>query len=90
MILYTVGDPEIYDPIIERSGKIIKTGKRTDYPGGIVYNSVSDALAASKSYGYHVYILETSLDNTYSLGDSLHLINDCDIRKKHAEMGNSH
>ena len=84
MTFYTVGDPSVYDPIIEKNGSIIKLGKQDDYIGGIVFFDIKEATKSSVSTGYSIYILETSMDNIYQIEDSYHLKTSCLIRKKYA------
>lgn len=79
--LYTVGDPEIYDPIIARSGRITKTGREEGYPGGIVFTSLEEAIKNRGSYD--IYVLVTDLSNTYLLEGTRHLIRSADIVTKY-------
>lgn len=81
-MLYTIGDPLVYDEILENNPNgLRKLGRSEDYIGGIVYTDIKEAI--DNKHGYDVYILDTNMANVYIINDSYHLIDTCSILKKY-------
>lgn len=86
-MLYTVGDRESYTKGLadaERTGEPFrKLGKTDTYAGGIVFPDAETAVGYINRFNlaerYDVYRLDTTIENTYSNGIHLCLLESCDI-----------
>lgn len=88
MILYTVGDTCIHDPILTSGEYSIKSGanKETEYPGGILFVCPEDAYAFLEEHQwepYVVYRVKPTNTNVVVRGKSFHIRKDAPIVSKH-------
>lgn len=82
MRFYTVGDPEIYDPILLSGSSLFKSGRKKDYIGGIIFPTKKIAEEYGNPYNYKVYEIITDINNTYvpEGRETLHLIDEAEIK----------
>ena len=86
--MYTVGECSVYDSaLMDANNTVFKSGASGDYPGGIVFASVSDSVAYILSVGcsetWGVYLLDTvSSDKVVKFGNELRLLAPCPIIKR--------
>ncbi|WP_144423564.1 hypothetical protein [Sphingopyxis sp. 113P3] len=79
-MLYTIGYRENYERYFRERGELHKLGRGPhpqkpgeEYPGGSIFLTRAEAEAAAPE-GYAPYGVETTIENTYLIGDDRHLI----------------
>lgn len=71
-MIFTVGNPEVYEKLLDEKGEggVLKLGRDVNYPGGTVFKDYSDALSCAKKYSYAVYVVDADwLEDVESVND---------------------
>lgn len=54
-MIYTMGNPVVYEPLFDNPEPPRKTGRKEGYPGGCTWKTYQEAAMVAAIYGYKVY-----------------------------------